>query len=57
MRRRRTSFRITRWILFISFIILFGRFIYATIGAWQHQQHKSAEPAGQMLNSDNRPEL
>ena len=55
MRRRRTSVRMTRWILLISFIILFGRFIYASIGAWQHHQNKSAEPAGQIFNNDNRP--
>ncbi len=55
-KRRRTSIRMTRWVLLISFIILFGRFIYAAVGAWQYQQGKTAEPAEQILNTDNRPE-
>ncbi|WP_213989918.1 YfgG family protein [Sodalis sp. dw_96] len=55
-KRRRTSVRMTRWILLISFIILFGRFIFAAIGAWQHQQVKPAEPAEQMVNDGSRPD-
>ncbi|QWA09664.1 DUF2633 family protein [Sodalis ligni] len=55
-KRRRTSVRMTRWILLISFIILFGRLIYATIGAWQHQQDGTAEPTEQVVNDDSRPD-
>lgn len=51
--RRRTNVRITKLILAISFIILFGRMIYAGIGAVSHHQEKqrlapdqtSAQPA------------
>ncbi|XBS68743.1 YfgG family protein [Acerihabitans sp. KWT182] len=46
-KRRRTSVRMTRWILLISFIILFGRFVFAAIGAWHHQQAQPAEPIEQ----------
>lgn len=51
MRRRRTSVRMTRWILLISFAFLFARLIFATLGAWHHQQEQRdniVEPIGQM---------
>ncbi|WP_413737620.1 YfgG family protein [Sodalis sp. RH21] len=54
MRRRRTSVRMTRWILLISFVFLFARLVFATVGAWQHQQDKINEPAGQMNSVDDR---
>lgn len=54
MRRRRTSVRMTRWILFISFIFLFARLIFATLGAWDHHQDKMSEPVRQIMNSDER---
>jgi len=46
----------TRWILLISFIILFGRFVYATIDAWHYQQAKTAEPAEQIVDSAAHPD-
>ncbi len=54
MRRRRTSVRMTRWILFISFIFLFARLIFATLGAWDHHQEKMSEPSGQIISVDDR---
>nr|WP_312857212.1 YfgG family protein [Acerihabitans arboris] len=54
MRRRQTSVRMTRWILFISFIFLFARLIFATLGAWDHHQGKMSEPAGQIMNIGDR---
>jgi len=32
----------TRIILLISFLFFFGRFVYSSIGAWQHHQDKKA---------------
>ena len=42
--RKRHHFngRMTRIILLISFLFLFGRFIYSSIGAWYHHQDKKA---------------
>lgn len=39
----------TRWILLISFIILLGRLLYATVGAWHHHQNKRVTPAEQTV--------
>jgi hypothetical protein len=33
----------TRIILLISFLFLFGRFVYSSIGAWYHHQDKKAD--------------
>jgi hypothetical protein len=33
----------TRIILLISFLFLFGRFIYSSIGAWYHHQDKKEQ--------------
>lgn len=38
--RKRFNSRMTRIILLISFVFLFGRFVYSSIGAWYHHQDK-----------------
>ncbi|WP_312982942.1 YfgG family protein [Atlantibacter sp.] len=38
--RHRFNNRMTRIILLISFLFLFGRFVYSAIGAWYHHQDK-----------------
>ncbi|EEZ9066996.1 YfgG family protein [Escherichia coli] len=38
-KRHRFNSRMTRIVLLISFIF-FGRFIYSSVGAWQHHQSK-----------------
>lgn len=42
-RRHRFNNRMTRIILLISFLFLFGRFVYSSIGAWYHHQDKKAD--------------
>ncbi|EFA4434465.1 DUF2633 family protein, partial [Escherichia coli] len=37
-KRHRFNSRMTRIVLLISFIFFFGRFIYSSVGAWQHHQ-------------------
>lgn len=49
--RRRTNVRMTRIVLAISFIILFGRMIYAGIGAISHHQDKQ-QSAVSVLTSE-----
>lgn len=39
-KRHRFNSRMTRIVLLISFIFFFGRFIYSSVGAWQHHQSK-----------------
>lgn len=39
-KRHRFNSRMTRIVLLISFILFFGRFVYSSIGAWQHHQDK-----------------
>lgn len=59
MRRRRTSVRMTRWILLISFFILFARLVFATLGAWHHQLNdieKIAPPVEQISNARDSSE-
>lgn len=41
--RHRFNNRMTRIILLISFLFLFGRFIYSSIGAWYHHQDKKEQ--------------
>ncbi|MGS5268805.1 YfgG family protein [Escherichia coli] len=41
-KRHRFNSRMTRIVLLISFIFFFGRFIYSSVGAWQHHQSKKA---------------
>lgn len=44
MRNRNTfNNRITHIILLISFLFLFGRFVYSSIGAWYHHQDKKEQ--------------
>nr|WP_071933829.1 YfgG family protein [Xenorhabdus hominickii] len=38
MKRKKKTAQITKLILFISFLILFGRFIYSFIVALEHHQ-------------------
>ncbi len=42
-RRHRFNNRMTRIILLISFLFLFGRFVYSSIGAWYHHQDKKTD--------------
>ncbi|EJS5012411.1 DUF2633 family protein [Salmonella enterica] len=39
-KRHRFNTRMTRIVLLISFLFFFGRFVYSSIGAWQHHQVK-----------------
>ena len=39
-KRHRFNSRMTRIVLLISFIFFFGRFIYSSVGAWEHHQSK-----------------
>ncbi|WP_116603343.1 YfgG family protein [Edwardsiella piscicida] len=53
--KRRTNMRMTRIVLLISFIILFGRLLYASIGALNHhrsQQNTSVEQSQPLTPSD-----
>ena len=58
--RNRNKFnnRMTRIILLISFLFLFGRFIYSSIGAWYHHQDKKeqnqqSQQSSQSVERDN----
>lgn len=42
-KRHRFNTRMTRIVLLISFLFFFGRFVYSSIGAWQHHQDKKKE--------------
>ncbi len=44
-KRHRFNSRMTRIVLLISFIFFFGRFIYSSVGAWQHHQSKKRSSA------------
>lgn len=52
-KRHRFNTRMTRIVLFISFLFFFGRFVYSSIGAWQHHQDK--KEAQQSTLSVNTP--
>lgn len=52
-RRHRFNSRMTRIILLISFLFLFGRFVYSSIGAWHHHQDKKADAQQSSLSVDN----
>lgn len=52
-RRHRFNGRMTRIILLISFLFLFGRFVYSSIGAWHHHQDKKADAQQSSLSVDN----
>ncbi|EKS7762621.1 DUF2633 family protein [Edwardsiella ictaluri] len=45
--KRRTNIRMTRIVLLISFIILFGRLLYASIGALNHHRSQQNSPVEQ----------
>ena len=51
--RKRFNSRMTRIILLISFVFLFGRFVYSSIGAWYHHQDKKEQL--QSTQSLNQP--
>jgi len=51
--RHRFNTRMTRIILLISFLFLFGRFIYSSIGAWYHHQDKKEQ--NQQSQQNNQP--
>ncbi len=53
-KRHRFNTRMTRIVLLISFLFFFGRFVYSSIGAWQHHQDK--KEAQQSSLSVNTPE-
>ncbi len=52
-KRHRFNSRMTRIVLLISFIFFFGRFIYSSVGAWQH--HQSNKEAQQSTLSVESP--
>ncbi|CTZ32780.1 protein [Escherichia coli] len=52
-KRHRFNSRMTRIVLLISFIFFFGRFIYSSVGAWQH--HHSKKEAQQSTLSVESP--
>lgn len=52
-KRHRFNSRMTRIVLLISFIFFFGRFIYSSVGAWQH--HLSKKEAQQSTLSVESP--
>lgn len=41
--RHKFNNRMMRIILLISFLFLFGRFVYSSIGAWYHHQDKKEQ--------------
>ncbi|MCT4701458.1 YfgG family protein [Enterobacteriaceae bacterium H20N1] len=51
-RRHRFNNRMTRIILLISFLFLFGRFVYSSIGAWHHHQHQKMQVQQSSLSVD-----
>ncbi|EFE23904.1 hypothetical protein EDWATA_01059 [Edwardsiella tarda ATCC 23685] len=58
--KRRTNGHMTRIVLLISFIILFGRLLYASIGAISHHQDQlrqtpASEQSQASSRSDNGP--
>ncbi|MCA1922581.1 MULTISPECIES: YfgG family protein [Buttiauxella] len=54
-RRHKFNNRMTRIILLISFLFLFGRFVYSAIGAWYHHQDKvEAQQSSLSVDSTNR---
>ncbi|PWC18906.1 DUF2633 domain-containing protein [Brenneria corticis] len=53
MRPRRSSSRIARAVLLISFIILLGRFAYSAISAFAHHQDKQQQRVEQSLTASD----
>ncbi|STC90335.1 Protein of uncharacterised function (DUF2633) [Edwardsiella hoshinae] len=58
--KRRTNIHMTRIVLLISFIILFGRLLYASIGAINHHQDQQrqslpTEQTHPLSHSDSGP--
>lgn len=54
-RRHKFNNRMTRIILLISFLFLFGRFVYSAIGAWYHHQDKvEAQQSSLPVDNTNR---
>ncbi|NIY49022.1 DUF2633 family protein [Cedecea colo] len=52
-RRHRFNHRMTRIILLISFLFLFGRFVYSSIGAWYYHQDQKAQLQQSSLSVDS----
>jgi len=54
---RKTNIRMTKIVLSISFIILFGRLIYSAIGAYSHHQNqKQPQAQTEMQTGAQAPE-
>lgn len=60
--RNKNNVKMTKIVLTISFIILFGRLIYAAVGSYSHhksqkqaQVEQSVVPATQESSSDKTP--
>lgn len=49
-KRHRFNTRMTRIVLLISFLFFFGRFVYSSIGAWQHHQDKKERNSHRFLS-------
>ncbi len=50
-KRHRFNTRMTRIVLLISFLFFFGRFVYSSIGAWQHHQDKKKRNSQRFLST------
>jgi len=53
--RKKNNIRMTKIVLAISFIILFGRLIYTAIGAYSHQQDKKSPQVEQSITPSPAP--
>ncbi|URJ24353.1 DUF2633 family protein [Candidatus Blochmanniella camponoti] len=41
MKRKKKKIRVAKWILLISFTILFARLIYASVNAWNYHKNRN----------------
>ncbi|MDC9614477.1 MULTISPECIES: YfgG family protein [Xenorhabdus] len=55
MKKKKKTVQITKLILLISFLILFGRFIYSFVAALEHYQQKQTKQ--QSVEYLSRPEI
>lgn len=53
--RKKNNIRMTKIVLAISFIILFGRLIYTAIGAYSHHQDQKNPQVEQSIKTPPAP--
>jgi len=53
--RKKNNIRMTKIVLAISFIILFGRLVYTAIGAYSHHQDKKNPQVEQSITPPPAP--